>query len=32
MGVGLLIMRYSPPNPNQVEKGRLKKSIPTGSG
>jgi len=32
MRVGLLIMRYRPPNPIQVEKARLKKSIPTGLG
>jgi len=27
MRVGLLIIRYRPPNPIQVEKARLKKSI-----
>ena len=32
MCVGLLIIDILPPNPIQVEKARLKKSIPTGSG
>jgi len=32
MRVGLLIIRYRPPNPIQVEKARLKKWIPVALG